>query len=65
MVLLEMKDCAEKLGVSISTFWRMRKDFPIRTYHLGKKELIDQRDLDEWFISEERNAFYENLRNAR
>lgn len=62
MILLDKKQCAEKLGVSASTFWRMRKDFPIKTYHIGGREMIEQEDLWTWFVSDERNAYYESLK---
>lgn len=45
--LLSQKDAAARIGVSVVTFWRMVKAGQIPTVLIGKRRLIDPRDLEE------------------
>lgn len=39
---------AEHLGVSRTTFWRLRRDYPIRAYFFDRSPRYKRSDLDEW-----------------
>lgn len=54
MKLLNAKQAAEHLNVSVVTFWRMRKDYPLPSVRAYKRELFDEEVLDEWFLNPER-----------
>lgn len=54
MICLTMKEAASRLGVSETTFWRMRKDFALPTIRLHKRELVELETLESWLRSPER-----------
>ncbi|MCT3493743.1 helix-turn-helix transcriptional regulator [Lactobacillus delbrueckii] len=39
---------AEYLGVSRSTFWRLRKEYPVSAYFFESVSRFKRSDLDEW-----------------
>lgn len=39
---------AEYLGVSRTTFWRLRKEHPIRAYFFEASPRFKRSDIDEW-----------------
>lgn len=39
---------AEYLGVSRTTFWRLRRDYPIKAYFFDRSPRFKRSDLDEW-----------------
>lgn len=58
MMLLTSVQAAKRLHVSRSTFWRMRKDYPLKTFRVRRREMFLVEDLDEWFASKERMSAY-------
>lgn len=46
---LKAAQAAEYLGISRSTFWRMRKNYPIKAYFFeASVPRYKRSDLDEW-----------------
>lgn len=39
---------AEYLGVSRTTFWRLRRDYSIKAYFFDRSPRFKRSDLDEW-----------------
>lgn len=39
---------AEYLGVSRTTFWRLRKGYPLKAYFFEASPCFKRSDLDEW-----------------
>ena len=58
MMLLTSVQAAKRLNVSRSTFRRMRKDYPLKTFRVRKREMFLVEDLDEWFASKDRMSAY-------
>lgn len=54
MILLTSVQAAKRINVSRSTFWRMRKDYPLKTFRVRRREMFLAEDLDAWFASKER-----------
>lgn len=45
---LKTTQAAEYLGVSRTTFWRLRKEHPIRAYFFEASPRFKRSDIDEW-----------------
>lgn len=43
------KGAAEHLGISTTTFWRMRKEFPLRSVKAYRAERYEESELEAWF----------------
>ena len=54
MKTLSMSEAASHLGVSRSTFWRMRKDRPLKTIPGYRRERVEVGELEKWLLDEQR-----------
>lgn len=46
--LLTMKEAAKLANISVPTLWRMRKDTPLKTVRLVKRQMVEEEVFFEW-----------------
>lgn len=51
MTLLTMKEAAKLANISVTTLWRMRKDTPLNTVKLVKREMVEESIFLEWLMN--------------
>ena len=49
--LLTMKEAAKLAGISVSTLWRMRKETPLKTVRLVKREMVQEPIFLDWLAN--------------
>lgn len=49
--LLTMKEAAKLANISVTTLWRMRKDTPLNTVKLVKREMVEESTFIEWLMN--------------
>lgn len=49
--LLTMKEAAKLANISVTTLWRMRKDTPLNTVKLVKREMVEEGVFVEWLMN--------------
>ena len=49
--LLTMKEAAKLAGISVSTLWRMRKETPLKTVRLVKREMVQEPIFLDWLTN--------------
>lgn len=64
MKVISMKEAASLLGVSTVTFWRMRKDFPLKTIVISRREMVDESDLKAWILDRNRRIAIDKKRGV-
>ena len=61
MKLMTAKQASEYLGISTVTFWKMRKNCPIKTVKIGQNsERFDLDTLVKWVADYDPTAAYRN-----
>lgn len=64
MKVISMKEAASLLGVSTVTFWRMRKDFPLKTIVISRREMVEVGDLKAWVMDQNRRIAIDKKRGV-
>ncbi|AYC66208.1 helix-turn-helix domain-containing protein [Lactobacillus delbrueckii subsp. bulgaricus] len=45
---LKAAQAAEYLGISRTTFWRLRRDYPLKAYFFEASPRFKRSDIDKW-----------------
>ena len=49
--LLTMKEAAKLANISVVTLWRMRKETPLKTVRLVKREMVQESIFMDWLVN--------------